>query len=80
VLRWFSRTYIPTEALTHTVLSHEPDLRNLALPLHYLEFEGAHPRWLTDAHLPEMLASGAPFARKFRDGEPVLGRLDALLL
>lgn len=79
VQRWFERTHLAAEGFTHTVLLSRPDLVNDAAPLHFLDFEGAHPRWLTEADLPAMEASSAPFARKFHPDEPALDRLDELL-
>jgi hypothetical protein len=41
---------------------------------------GAHPAWLTEDNLEAMLTSDAHFARKFRRDDPVLDRLDEVLL
>jgi hypothetical protein len=44
---------------------------------HYIRWEpGHHPRVLSQIDLPEMLASGAHFARKFAPGSRVLDILD----
>jgi hypothetical protein len=80
LLRYYSRTRVPSESYVHTVLRNEPSLRNLAGMLHYAEWvDSPHPKWLTDDDLEAMLGSGHWFARKFRPGEPVLDELDRLL-
>ncbi len=77
LLRYYSRTRIPSESYVHTVLRNQSDLVNLPGMLHYARWAASpHPEWLTIEDLPAMLASGRWFARKFREDDPVLDRLD----
>jgi hypothetical protein len=80
LLRYYSRTRIPSESYTHTVLLNDPSLVNRNELLHFAVWErSSHPEWLTEADLPACIASRRWFARKFDADEPVLDRLDALL-
>jgi hypothetical protein len=67
-VRYFRTTFIPDETFFHTILMNSPlrdrvvddDLRYIAWP------DGAsNPKILTTADLPDMMAGGALFARKF---------------
>ena len=67
VLDHYRRTLIPTESFVQTVLANDPAMRIWG---GYRRFSvwrsgAARPRVLGFADLPEMLASGADFARKF---------------
>ena len=80
VAGWFARTFVGGEAYMPTVLLSEAALVNQDRPLHFLDFEGAHPVWLETADLPRILASDCPFARKFTENSDVLDALDALIV
>jgi hypothetical protein len=80
ILRYYSHTRIPSESYVHTVLRNDSDLRNWAGMLHYARWhDSPHPVLLTEADIDVMLQSGRWFARKFRENDPVLDRLDRLL-
>lgn len=77
LLRYYEHTRVPSESYPHTVLRNNPSLSNRAGMIHYARWRGSpHPDWLTTADLPEMLASGFWFARKFQQDDPVLDALD----
>ena len=77
--RYFGRRAVPEESYYQTILCNS----GLQIDRHNRRFEvwegGAHPQWLTSAHLEEMFASGCHFARKFRPDEPVLDQIDEAL-
>lgn len=79
--RYLSLRTFPEECYFQSVLCNEPELR---LDRNHKRFciweEGAnHPKELGRNDLPELLASGDHFARKFRSDDPVLSALDAAL-
>lgn len=77
LLRYYNGTRHPNESYIHTVLRNDPSLVNLPGMLHFTRWGGSpHPHILTTADLPEMLASGFWFARKFQQDDPVLDALD----
>jgi hypothetical protein len=80
LVRYYSRTRIPSESYPHTVLRNAPELANHAGLLHFTRWgSSSHPEWLGVDDLAEMLESSHWFARKFREGDPVLDELDSLL-
>lgn len=82
LLRYYKRTFAAGEGFVHVVLLNDPHLQVLAdPPQHFARFRPGipHPDTLVTGDLPEVLSSGAFFARKFKPGDPVLDQLDALL-
>jgi len=76
----FRHTLSPVEAIIQTVLANAPDLRLIPDPKRYFDFRGSqfnHPKTLTADDLPQALASGAHFGRKF-DADAYPETLDAL--
>ena len=77
----FSRRFIPEEALNHTVLCNQPDLRISPVNFRYIDWTAGthHPKLLGMEDLPRIFASGAHFARKFdwATAQPVLDAIDA---
>ena len=68
VAAWFARTVCPDEALVQTLLVNSGRFQLCDDDLRYERFAGSrdgHPHLLTRADLPEILASGKHFARKF---------------
>jgi hypothetical protein len=63
LVRYFARTFIPSEAFYITVIANDPGLR-IAEELHFMRFAGSHPIPLTEEHHGEIRASGRWFARK----------------
>ncbi|WP_134772046.1 hypothetical protein [Ornithinimicrobium flavum] len=76
LLEYFRRTRIPSEAFPHTVLRNGPLVVRSEL-LHYSVWEGNHPLDLEESALPDALASGRWFARKFAPDSASLAVLDA---
>ena len=73
----FAATFIPSEAFPHTVLLNDPDLRfHTDQPLQHTRWDGWSPRMLSAEDVPEAIASGRPFARKFACDDPALDLLD----
>lgn len=80
LLRYYSRTRIPSESYTHTVLRNAAGLTVRDEMLHYARGDASpHPEWLGTGDLDAMIRSGRWFARKFREDDPVLDVLDTLL-
>jgi len=81
VARWFAARHMPEEAYVHTVICNAPGLRVAPGSFRYVDWSSRapHPRVLGTADLPALLASGAHFARKFAEGDPVLDELDRIL-
>jgi hypothetical protein len=80
----FAHALSPEEAFTQTVLLNSGRFRLTDDARRYFDFRGTqlnHPKTLTAEDLPEALASGADFGRKFdaRVDPTVLDRLDSLL-
>lgn len=68
LVRYFSTTSIPDEALLPTLLlNNAPDLRVVSDHRRHIEWTsgGRHPDVLTTSHLPQLTASTAFFGRKF---------------
>jgi len=67
-VRYYSRTAIPDESATPTIVNNDPLLRVQNEALHYVRFSqsvSGHPDVFTLDDLDELLASGRYFARKF---------------
>lgn len=77
---YLRRREAPDESYPQTVLANTPGLRLAQENFRFVRWGlSSHPRELAESDLPEMLASGAHFARKFAPDAPVLDRLDAHL-
>jgi hypothetical protein len=77
--RHFARRAFSDEAYLQTVLCNAPGLRVSPNTFRYVDWRSgnAHPATLTERDLPDALASGAHFARKF-DPDASAAALDAL--
>uniref|UniRef100_A0ACD5X5T5 Uncharacterized protein n=1 Tax=Avena sativa TaxID=4498 RepID=A0ACD5X5T5_AVESA len=85
VLMYYANFISSPEGYFHTVACNAAEFRNTTVnsDLHYIAWDNPpmqHPHLLTLADWDGMLASDAPFARKFRRDDPVLDRIDADLL
>jgi hypothetical protein len=82
LVRYYRRREIPEESLFHTVFCNDPSLRVCTSHLRYANWNGngAHPKWLGIADLPDVAASGAHFARKFRPDGVAQDRIDQTIL
>jgi hypothetical protein len=78
--RYFRTTFVPDEMVFQTILANSP-LKDtiVSADVHYIDWScgGPNPVVFEHKHLPDVLASGAWFARKF-DDHGVLDALDAL--
>lgn len=77
----FERRPNPDEGFPHTVLCNTPSLKVSPDSKRFSDWEGQinHPRTLTEADFPRLLASSAHFARKFDFNPQQLLRLSSLL-
>ncbi|KAF7056367.1 hypothetical protein CFC21_063780 [Triticum aestivum] len=85
VLMYYSNFISSPEGYFHTVVCNAEEFKNTTVnhDLHYISWDNPpkqHPHYLTMDDLDRMIASDAPFARKFHADEPVLDRIDAELL
>ncbi|KAE8795659.1 beta-glucuronosyltransferase GlcAT14B-like [Hordeum vulgare] len=85
VLMYYANFISSPEGYFHTVACNADEFRNTTVnhDMHYIAWDNPpmqHPHLLTLADWDGMLASAAPFARKFRRDDPVLDRIDADLL
>uniref|UniRef100_A0A0D9VXN8 BGGP Beta-1-3-galactosyl-O-glycosyl-glycoprotein n=1 Tax=Leersia perrieri TaxID=77586 RepID=A0A0D9VXN8_9ORYZ len=85
VLMYYANFISSPEGYFHTVACNADAFKNTTVnhDLHFISWDNPpmqHPHFLADADWDPMLASGAPFARKFRRDEPVLDRVDAEIL
>jgi Core-2/I-Branching enzyme len=82
LVRYFRRTYIPTESFFHTVLLPTWESQNAGTNLHHRRFSGGpHPDVLTEDDFAELRTSGQFFARKFDSSSAgLLNRIDRKLL
>ncbi len=83
-VRYYSRTVIPLESATGTILFNDPNIVVENKRLHasrWSEAETGRPDVFTSADIEYLLSSGALFARKFGTGDAdVLDQLDAIIL
>ncbi|RCV41395.1 hypothetical protein SETIT_9G132600v2 [Setaria italica] len=85
VLMYYANFISSPEGYFHTVACNAGAFRNTTVnsDLHYISWDNPpmqHPHHLTLADWDAMLASGAPFGRKFPRDDPVLDRIDAEVL
>lgn len=79
--RYFSKRPIPEEAYYATLLANTPGLTINRDTRRFAQWNGggAHPMILTEAQLPEILQSGAYFARKMSHLASLVGLIDQRL-
>ncbi|CAN6322961.1 unnamed protein product [Urochloa humidicola] len=85
VLMYYANFISSPEGYFHTVACNAESFRNTTVnsDLHFISWDNPpmqHPHYLTLPDWDAMLASGAPFARKFPRDDPVLDRIDAEVL
>lgn len=85
LLMYYANFLSSPEGYFHTVICNAGDFRNTTVnhDLHYISWDNPpqqHPHFLELADLPRMVASNAPFARKFPRNAPVLDKIDDGLL
>lgn len=85
VLMYYSNFISSPEGYFHTVVCNAEEFKNTTVnhDLHYISWDNPpkqHPHYLTAEDLDRMVASDAPFARKFHEDDPVLDRIDEEIL
>ncbi|CAN1774907.1 Beta-glucuronosyltransferase GlcAT14B [Linum perenne] len=78
LLMYYTNFVSSPEGYFHTVICNAPEFARTAInhDLHYMQ----HPHILTLNDTEKMIASGAAFARKFRQDDPALEKIDNELL
>ncbi|MQL79923.1 hypothetical protein Taro_012374 [Colocasia esculenta] len=84
LLMYYTNFLSSPEGYFQTVICNVPEYARTAVnhDLHYISWDRPpkqHPHTLTFNDTPRMVASNAPFARKFKRDDPVLDKLDAML-
>lgn len=81
LVRYFGTRFIPEEAIFQTAFCNQEGLKLCKDNMRYADWNvpDAHPRWLDIGDLSAIKASGAFFARKFRDSK-TLDFIDSSLL
>lgn len=85
VLMYYANFISSPEGYFHTVACNADEFRNTTVnsDLHFISWDNPpmqHPHYLTLDDWDRMVASDAPFARKFPRDDPVLDRIDADIL
>ncbi|MED6182663.1 hypothetical protein PIB30_030742 [Stylosanthes scabra] len=85
MLMYYTNFVSSPEGYFHTVICNNEEFRRTAIShdLHYIAWDNPpkqHPRSLTMKDFDTMVASNAPFARKFPKDDPVLDKIDKELL
>lgn len=85
VLMYYTNFISSPEGYFHTVICNSQEFQNTSVnhDLHFIKWHTPpkqHPMLLTSNHFDEMIESGAPFARKFPKGDPVLDKIDKEIL
>ncbi|MQM18975.1 hypothetical protein Taro_051976 [Colocasia esculenta] len=85
LLMYYTNFLSSSEGYFHTVLCNSQDFQNTTInnDLRFMTWDNPprqHPITLGSNHFDLMVESGAPFARKFVAGDPVLDRIDRELL
>lgn len=85
ILMYYVNFVSSPEGYFHTVICNSDDFQDTAInhDLHYIAWDTPpkqHPHILTLKDYDKMIKSGAPFARKFKKGDPVLDKIDRELL
>ncbi|GMN60848.1 hypothetical protein TIFTF001_029931 [Ficus carica] len=85
VLMYYANFLSSPEGYFHTVICNADEFRNTTVnhDLHFISWDNPpkqHPHFLTTDDFQRMVASNAPFARKFGRNETVLDKIDTELL
>lgn len=85
VLMYYTNFISSPEGYFHTVVCNAHEFQNTTVnsDLHFISWDNPpkqHPHYLTTDHFQKMVDSNAPFARKFRQDDPVLDKIDSDLL
>ncbi|ERN12451.1 hypothetical protein AMTR_s00025p00147820 [Amborella trichopoda] len=85
VLMYFTNVLLPLEAYFHTVLCNSPQFQNTTVntDLRFLVWDTppkSDPNFLNLTHFEDMTNSGAAFARRFQEDDPILNKIDSEIL
>ncbi|XP_023922367.1 beta-glucuronosyltransferase GlcAT14B [Quercus suber] len=85
VLMYYANFISSPEGYFHTVICNAQEFRNTTVnsDLHFISWDNPpkqHPHHLNIDDMQRMINSNAPFARKFRQDDPVLDKVDSELL
>lgn len=85
VLMYYANFISSPEGYFHTVMCNAQEFRNTTVnsDLHFISWDNPpkqHPHHLNTNDMEKMIKSNAPFARKFRQDDPVLDKIDSELL
>ena len=84
LLMYFTNVMLPLEGYFHSVACNS-DFRNFTVnnDLRYMVWDDPpqmEPHFLNVTHYDELVGSGVPFARKFKENEPLLDKIDNKIL
>ena len=84
LLMYFTNVMLPLEGYFHSVACNS-DFRNFTVndDLRYMVWDDPpqmEPHFLNVTHYDELVGSGVPFARKFKENEPLLDKIDDKIL
>jgi hypothetical protein len=74
--KFYMSRVVPDESYFQCVICNAADMKWENRTFRHAFWDGAHPIDLGARHLDAILNSGAHFARKFREDDPVLGMID----
>lgn len=77
--RYYRNRVIPDESYFQCVIGNAPELAYTERTFRFADWHGAHPRDMSVDQFDRMMASGAHFARKFAQDDPILDRIDDAL-
>ncbi|XP_062179998.1 beta-glucuronosyltransferase GlcAT14B-like [Phragmites australis] len=85
LLMYFNNVMLPLEGYFHSVICNSLDFRNLTVnnDLRFMvrdEPPQTEPLFLSRERYGQMVDSGAPFARPFRENDPLLDKIDSNIL
>ncbi|XP_074370904.1 beta-glucuronosyltransferase GlcAT14B-like [Apium graveolens] len=85
ILMYYTNFVSSPESYFQTVICNAPEFSNTTVntDMHFIPWDNPpqqHPKHITVDDMREMVASNAPFARKFHKDDPVLDKIDSELL
>ncbi|GLJ10217.1 hypothetical protein SUGI_0124240 [Cryptomeria japonica] len=85
VLMYFSNVVLSQEGYFHTVICNAPEFKNTTVnsDLHYLVWDTPpkpEPHYLNLSDFENIQQNGAAFARQFQQDDPVLDKIDSVIL
>ncbi|KAL6608227.1 hypothetical protein ACP70R_041290 [Stipagrostis hirtigluma subsp. patula] len=85
LLMYFNNVILPQEGYFHSVICNSLDFRNFTVnnDLRFMVWDDppqTEPLFLNREHYSQMVDSGAPFARRFQENDPLLDKIDSNIL